>query len=153
MLSRILWPEMKTAVLIETMAGKGTELGRNFEEIAEMIEGVDASVRDHVGVCLDTCHIHDGGYGLAQGPETVLAEFDKVVGIKRLRAIHMNDSKNPVGAAKDRHERLGLGNIPLEAMKVLINHPWTRDLPFYLETPCDLDGYAEEIAMLKKMRV
>ena len=152
MLSSILWPEMKTAVLIETMAGKGTELGRNFEEIAAMIEGVDKAVRDHVGVCLDTCHVHDGGYGLAEDPVGVLEEFDKIVGIQKLRAIHLNDSKNPKGAAKDRHERLGLGNIPLETMKTLINHPWTRDLPFYLETPCDLDGYAEEIAMLKNMR-
>lgn len=152
MLNKILWPEMKTTVLIETMAGKGTELGRNFEEIAAMIEGVDPSVRDHVGVCLDTCHVHDGGYPLSEDPIGVLKEFDRVIGIHRLRAIHMNDSKNPVGAAKDRHERLGLGNIPLETMATLINHPWTRDLPFYLETPCDLDGYAEEIEMMKKLR-
>lgn len=152
MLNKILWPEMKTTVLIETMAGKGTELGRNFEEIAAMIEGVDPSVRDHVGVCLDTCHVHDGGYPLAEDPVGVLEEFDRIIGINRLRAIHMNDSKNPVGAAKDRHERLGLGNIPLETMATLINHPWTRDLPFYLETPCDLDGYAEEIEMMKKLR-
>ena len=152
MLNKILWPEMKTTVLIETMSGKGTELGRNFEEIAAMIEGVDPSVRDHVGVCLDTCHVHDGGYPLAEDPIAVLEEFDRVVGIKRLRAIHMNDSKNPMGSSKDRHERLGLGNIPLDTMATLINHPWTEKLPFYLETPCDLEGYAEEIEMMKRLK-
>lgn len=152
MLNTIMWQGMKTTVLLETMAGKGTELGRSFEEIAAVIDKLDASLKAHVGVCLDTCHVHDRGYPLAKDPDAVLSEFDSVIGIKYLKAIHMNDSKNEAGAAKDRHERLGMGNIPLEVMAYLINHPWTRDLPFYLETPCDLDGYAEEIALLKGLR-
>lgn len=152
MLSRILVPGMKTKVLIETMAGKGTELGRNFEELRRMIDGVDSNVRDSVGVCLDTCHVHDGGYALADDPIGVLEEFDRVVGLDRLFAIHVNDSMNVRGSAKDRHARLGEGNIPLEAMQTLITHPRTKHLPLYLETPCDLDGYAEEIALLSKIR-
>ena len=152
MLNRILWREMKTAVLIETMAGKGTELGRSFEEIAAMIDGVDPSVRDHVGVCLDTCHVHDGGYPLATDPDGVLREFDRVIGIDRLRAVHLNDSKNEMGAAKDRHEKIGLGNIPLETMTRLINHPQLKNIPFYLETPNELDGYREEIELLRGLR-
>ncbi len=152
MLSSILVPGMKTKVLIETMAGKGTELGRNFEEIAMMIESVDSSVRDCVGVCLDTCHIHDGGYNIAEDPDSVLEEFERVIGLDRLCAIHVNDSKNERGAAKDRHERLGIGHIPCAAIERFITHPKTAKIPVYLETPCDLDGYAEEIAMLKKMR-
>ncbi len=152
MLSSIMHSGMKTTVLLESMAGKGTELGRSFEELRAMIDRVDPSVRDKVGVCLDTCHVHDGGYNIATDPDGVLKEFDRVVGIDRLRAVHLNDSKNPVGAAKDRHERLGRGNIPLSAMERLVNHPSLRTLPFYLETPCELDGYAEEIALLKELR-
>jgi len=152
MLNTIMWQGMKTTVLLETMAGKGTELGRSFEEIAAVIDKLDASFKAHVGVCLDTCHVHDRGYPLAKDPDAVLSEFDSVIGIKYLKAIHMNDSKNEAGSAKDRHERLGMGNIPLEVMAYLINHPWTKDIPFYLETPCDLDGYAEEIALLKGLR-
>lgn len=152
MLSRILVPGMKTKVLIETMAGKGTELGRDFEEIRDMIDGVDSSVRDCVGVCLDSCHVHDAGYDLAKDPAGVLEEFDRVIGLDRLFAIHVNDSKNECGSKKDRHARLGEGNIPLDALATLITHPKTRNLPLYLETPSDLDGYAEEIAMLCSIR-
>lgn len=152
MLSKILVPGMKTRVLLETMAGKGTELGRNFEELKSIIDGVDESVRDIVGVCLDTCHIHDGGYDIAENPDGVLCEFDRVIGLEKLYAIHVNDSKNICGAAKDRHERLGCGYIPLESLKHIITHPKTIGLPVYLETPCDLDGYAEEISMLSEMR-
>ena len=152
MLNSIMWEGMKTTVLLETMAGKGTELGRNFEEIASVIDRLSPPLKHHVGVCLDTCHVHDGGYPIATDPESVLVEFDRVIGRKYLKAIHMNDSKNVMGAAKDRHEKLGLGNIPLESMAYLINHPWTDGVPVYLETPCDLDGYAEEIALLKGLK-
>ncbi len=152
MLSKILWRDMKTTVLLETMAGKGTELGRNFEEIAAIIDGVDPSVRDHVGVCLDTCHVHDGGYNIAYDPIGVIEEFDRVVGLERLRVIHLNDSKNVRGSSKDRHEKIGQGNIPLKAFKSLLEHPYVGELPFYLETPNDLDGYAAEIVMLKSMK-
>lgn len=152
MLSRIMWRGMGTKVLLETMAGKGTELGRNFEELAAIIDAVDPSVRDSVGVCLDTCHVHDGGYPIAEDPSGVLAQFDRVIGLDRLCAVHMNDSMNPMGAKKDRHAKIGEGYIPTEAMAKLINHPALKDVPFYLETPCDLDGYAEEIALLKSLR-
>lgn len=152
MLSKIITPGMKTTVLIETMAGKGTEIGKSFEEIAEIIDKTDPSVRDNVGVCLDTCHIHDGGYSVSEDPCAVLEEFDRIIGLDRLHAIHLNDSKNIMGSAKDRHEKLGLGHISLKSMETLINHPKLKDLPFYLETPNELDGYAEEIAMLKDMR-
>ncbi|MBR5447568.1 MAG: deoxyribonuclease IV [Clostridia bacterium] len=152
MLSRIMWSGMGTRVLLETMAGKGTELGRSFEEIAEIIDGVDASVRDKVGVCLDTCHVHDGGYVIAEDPCAVLDEFDRVIGLERLWAVHMNDSANVMGARKDRHARIGEGHIPVSAMETLICHPTLKKVPFYLETPCDLDGYAEEIALLKRLR-
>ena len=152
MLNRILVPGMKTKVLIETMAGKGTELGRSFEEIRTMLDGVDSALRDCVGVCLDTCHVHDGGYHVATDPEGVLREFDRVIGLEHLCAIHVNDSKNECGSAKDRHARLGEGFIPLEAIGSFVTHPSTIHLPLYLETPCDLDGYAEEIEILKNFR-
>ncbi len=152
LLNRVLWRGMRTKVLIETMAGKGTEIGRNFEEISAIINGVDEDLRQYVGVCLDTCHVHDGGYSIAEDVDGVLDAFDRVVGIDKLWAIHLNDSKNVKGAAKDRHERLGMGNIPLDSMSRLINHPKTRDLPFYLETPNELEGYAEEISLLKTLR-
>lgn len=152
MLNRILVPGMKTKVLIETMAGKGTELGRSFEEIRTMLDGVDSALRDCVGVCLDTCHVHDGGYHVATDPEGVLREFDRVIGLERLCAIRVNDSKNECASAKDRHARLGEGFIPLEAIGSFVTHPSTIHLPLYLETPCDLDGYAEEIEILKNFR-
>ena len=152
MLNAVLWPEMKTTVLLETMAGKGTEMGRNFEELRAVIDSIRPEVRDKVGVCFDTCHVHDAGYPLAEDPDGVLAEFDRVVGIDRLCAVHLNDSKNPRGAAKDRHEKIGQGEIGLDAITRLICHPMLRDKPFYLETPNELSGYGEEIALLKSLR-
>lgn len=151
MLNAILWPEMKTTVLLETMAGKGTEMGRSFEELREVIDHIRPEVRHKVGVCFDTCHVHDGGYPLAADPDGVLKEFDRVVGIQRLHAVHLNDSKNPMGSAKDRHEKIGEGFIGMEAITKIINHPMLRDIPFYLETPNELEGYGREIALLKEV--
>lgn len=146
-----LAPEQTTMLLLETMAGKGSEVGRSFEEIAAIIERID--LKDHVGVCLDTCHIWDGGYDVAGNLDGVLEEFDRAIGLDRLRAIHLNDSKNPCGAHKDRHEKLGLGFIGFDALAAVVNHPLLRDLPFYLETPHDeLSGYADEIERLKQTR-
>ena len=141
---------MNTTVLLETMAGKGTEVGRSFEELADIIERVER--KDRIGVCLDTCHIYDGGYDIVNDLDGVLAEFDKVIGLERLKAIHLNDDKNPMGSQKDRHEKIGKGTIGLEAFERIINHPSLRDLPFYLETPNDLAGYKEEIEILKALR-
>jgi len=141
-----------TVVLLETMAGKGSELGRNFEEISAMIDLVEPRWQSRVGVCLDTCHVSDGGYAIAEDPEGVLREFDRVIGLDRLKAVHLNDSKNPLGAHKDRHEKIGEGTLGLEGMKRIINHPAIRHLPFCLETPNELSGYAEEIALLRSLR-
>lgn len=150
-LNAVLAPEQTTTLLLETMAGKGSEVGRTFEEIAAIIDLVDLA--DHVGVCLDTCHVWDGGYDIACNLEGVLDEFDRIIGLERLRAIHLNDSKNPRAAHKDRHEKLGEGCIGFEALTAVVNHPKLRNLPFYLETPHDeLDGYAQEIARLKDVR-
>lgn len=150
-LNEVLEPRQTTMLLLETMAGKGSEVGRTFEEIAAIIDRVELS--DHVGVCLDTCHIWDGGYDIAGNLEGTLEEFDRVIGLERLRAIHLNDSKNPCGAHKDRHEQLGVGHIGFDALAAVTNHPALRDLPFYLETPHeDLAGYADEIARLKAAR-
>ena len=151
-LNAVLNPEQTTMLLLETMAGKGSEVGRTFEEIAAIIERVELG--DHVGVCLDTCHVWDGGYDVAGNLDGVLDEFDRVIGLERLRAIHLNDSKNPCAAHKDRHEKLGDGCIGFEALAAVTNHPKLRALPFYLETPHDeLDGYAKEIARLSSARV
>lgn len=148
----VLQPEQTTTLLLETMAGKGSEVGRTFEELAAIIERIDLD--DHVGVCLDTCHIWDGGYDIASNLDGVLKEFDQVIGLARLRAIHLNDSKNPCGAHKDRHEKIGEGCIGFDALTAVVCHPALRDLPFYLETPHDeLGGYAEEIAHLKAARI
>lgn len=152
MLNRVLAGGYRTPVLLETMAGKGTEMGRSFEELAAIIGQVDKGLRASVGVCLDTCHVWDGGYDLAHDLEGVLRSFDEVIGLERLRAVHCNDSKNPCGAHKDRHERIGEGHIGLDAFCQMVNHPCLRDLPFYLETPNDLDGYAREIALLKGLQ-
>ena len=150
-LNAVLQPQQTTLLLLETMAGKGSEVGRTFEEIAAIIERVELD--DHVGVCLDTCHVWDGGYDIAGDLDGVLEEFDRIIGLKRLRAIHLNDSKNPLGAHKDRHEQLGRGFIGFEALSAVTNHPALRDLPFYLETPHDdLSGYADEIERLKSAR-
>ena len=138
----------QTTVLLETMAGKGSEIGRTFEEIRAIIDRVDVPL----GVCLDTCHVWDGGYDIVDGLDGVLAEFDRVIGLGRLKAVHTNDSMNVRGAHKDRHERIGKGRIGLEAFRRIVNHPKLRDLPFYLETPCDLQGYKEEIALMKELQ-
>ena len=144
------YEDLNATVLLETMAGKGTEVGRSFEELADIIERVER--KDRIGVCLDTCHIYDGGYDIVNDLDGVLAGFDKVIGLERLKAIHLNDDKNPMGGQKDRHEKIGKGTIGLEAFERIINHPALRDLPFYLETPNDLAGYKEEIEILKALR-
>ena len=146
-LNAILRPALKTVVLLETMAGKGSEVGRTFEELRAIIDRVELS--DKVGVCLDTCHVHDGGYDIVNRLDWVLEQFDKVVGLGRLRAIHLNDSKNPLASHKDRHEVIGAGFIGLEALVRVVNHSALKNLPFYLETPNELPGYAAEIALMK----
>lgn len=147
LLNEVLHPEQTTTVLLETMAGKGTEVGRTFEELAAIISRVELS--DHMGVCLDTCHVHDGGYDIVNDLDGVLDEFDRVLGIDRLRAVHINDSKNPCGAHKDRHERIGQGYIGIDAFERIVTRPALRDLPFILETPNELPGYAAEIELLR----
>lgn len=146
-LNRILKPEQTTTVLLETMAGKGTEVGRSFEELSAILERVELS--DHMGVCLDTCHVYDAGYDIVNDLDGVLEAFDRVVGLEKLKAIHLNDSKNPFASHKDRHEKIGEGSLGLETFVKVINHPALRNLPFYLETPNELDGYAREIAVLR----
>ena len=148
MLNAILKPDQTTTVLLETMAGKGSEIGRSFEELREILDRVTLS--DHMGVCLDTCHVWDGGYDIVNHLDEVLTKFDRVIGLSRLKAIHLNDSLNPLGAHKDRHARIGEGYIGKEALIRIINHPALRKLPFYLETPNELDGYAAEIALLQE---
>ena len=148
MLNEILKPEQTTTVLLETMAGKGTEIGRNFEELKQIIDGV--KLKDHIGVCLDTCHIFDGGYDIVNNLDGVIEEFDKIIGLEKLYAIHLNDSKNPLGSHKDRHEKIGEGNIGLEAITRIINHPKLKHLPFFLETPNELEGYGKEIKILRE---
>ena len=150
LLNRIMVPGQSTTVLLETMAGKGSEIGRTFEELKTIIDKVE--VAEKIGVCLDSCHIWDGGYDVANDLDGVLNEFDSVIGLDRLKAIHLNDSLNILSAHKDRHAPIGKGKIGEEALSRIINHPKLRDLPFYLETPCDLDGYRKEIALLKSLR-
>lgn len=150
LLNEILHEDMQTTVLLETMAGKGTEIGRNFEELAMIIERVN--LKDKLGICMDTCHIHEGGYDIVNDLDGVLEEFDKIIGLERLKAIHLNDSKNPIGAHKDRHEEIGKGHIGLEAIRRIINHKKLRALPFYLETPLDNEGHKIEIELLRSMR-
>lgn len=148
LLNRVLKPEQTTTVLLETMAGKGTEIGRNFEEIAEIINRVE--LKEHMGVCLDTCHVYDGGYDIVKDLDGVLEEFDKVIGLHRLQAIHLNDSKNPFESHKDRHEKIGEGSLGMEAITNIINHPKLKHIPFFLETPNELEGYEKEIKLLRK---
>ena len=148
MLNSILKPEQTTTVLLETMSGKGSEVGSRFEELREIIDRIELS--DHLGVCLDTCHIWDGGYDIVNHLDEVLTEFDRVIGLSRLRAIHLNDSLNPLGAHKDRHARIGEGYIGAEALIRVVQHPALKHLPFYLETPNDPDGYAAEIALMRE---
>ncbi|MBR4080275.1 MAG: deoxyribonuclease IV [Clostridia bacterium] len=148
MLNRILWQDMHTTVLLETMSGKGSEVGSRFEELREIIDRV--ALKDKLGVCLDTCHVSDAGYDIVNDLDGVLTQFDKIVGLERIKAVHINDSKNPLGAHKDRHEKIGLGTIGAEGILRVMTHPALRHLPFNLETPNDLDGYAAEIALLKE---
>ena len=148
-LNEILWKEQSTTVLLETMAGKGSEVGRSFEELKRIIDGVE--LKEKLGVCLDTCHVYDAGYDIVNNLDKVLDEFNRVIGLDTLKAIHINDSKNTFESHKDRHEKIGEGSIGIEAFKRIINHPKLRDLPFYLETPNELDGYEKEIALLKSL--
>lgn len=148
LLNQVLKPEQHTTVLLETMAGKGSEIGSRFEELREILDRAD--LKEHMGVCLDTCHVWDGGYDIVNHLDQVVAEFDRIIGLPRLKAVHLNDSMNPLGAHKDRHARIGEGHIGADAMVRIINHPAFRELPFYLETPNELPGYAQEIAFLQE---
>ena len=148
-LNRLFEENVTTTVLLETMAGKGSEVGRSFEELRSIIDRVEK--KELLGVCLDTCHVFDGGYDIRENLDGVLACFDEVIGLNRLKAIHLNDSLNSLGSHKDRHAKIGEGMIGLSAMEQIINHEKLRHLPFYLETPNELPGYAEEIALLKKL--
>ena len=150
-LNNVLRPEQTTTVLLETMTGKGSEVGGRFEELREIIDRVD--LQEKVGVCLDTCHVFDAGYDIVNDLDGVLSQFDRVIGLGRLRAVHINDSKNPLASRKDRHETIGNGHIGLEALGRVINHPQLRTLPFLLETPNELPGYAAEIALLKSLYI
>ena len=150
LLNELIVPGQKTVILLETMAGKGTEMGRSFEDLYGILEQL--LYPEHVGICLDTCHISDGGYDLNSDLDGVIDSFDHVLGLSKLYAIHLNDSKNPTGAHKDRHEKLGEGFLGEETIARIINHPSLRALPFYLETPNDLEGYRKEISMLKSRR-
>ena len=148
-LNEVIFEDMTTTVLLETMAGKGSEIGKTFEELNEIIKRVEQS--DKVGVCLDTCHVHDGGYDIVNSLDEVLEHFDRVIGLDRLKALHLNDSKNPIGAHKDRHEKIGEGYIGLDAFEKIVNHPVLSTLPMFLETPNELDGYAKEIELLRSL--
>ncbi len=147
-LNNILKEEQTTTILLETMSGKGTEIGKNFKELKAIIDNVNLSHK--IGICFDTCHMYDAGYDIVNNLDNVLEEFNSIIGIDKLKAIHINDSKNPFGSHKDRHEKIGMGYIGLEAFKRIINHPLLRKLPFYLETPNELSGYAYEIELLKR---
>lgn len=149
LLNKVIKKDQTTKILLETMSGKGTEIGRNFNEIKAIIDGVN--LNEHIGVCLDTCHVFDGGYDIVNNLDNVLDEFDDVIGLDKLCAIHLNDSKNILGSHKDRHEKIGLGNIGLDAIGNIINHEKLKNLPFFLETPNELDGYAKEISLLKSI--
>lgn len=148
MLNEILTKEQTTTVLLETMSGKGSEVGRNFEELKAIIDKV--KLKDKLGVCLDTCHIWDGGYDVVNNFDGVLDEFDKIIGLEKLKAIHLNDSKNDLASHKDRHEKIGEGKIGLDAISKIINNDRIKELPFYLEMPNEIDGYEREIELLKK---
>lgn len=147
-LNEVLTEEQRTTVLLETMSGKGSEIGRNFEELRQIIDRVE--LKDKLGVCLDTCHVWDGGYDIVNDLDGVFEEFDRTIGLDRLKAIHLNDSMNGLGSHKDRHARIGEGEIGLEALVRVIRHPATEGIPFILETPNDDEGWAREIALLRK---
>ena len=147
-LNEVLTKEQSTTVLLETMSGKGSEVGRNFQELRQIIDQVE--LKEKLGVCLDTCHVWDGGYDIVSDLDGVFTEFDQIIGLDRLKAIHLNDSMNGLGSHKDRHARIGEGEIGLEALVRVINHPATKGVPFILETPNDDEGWAREIALLRK---
>lgn len=147
MLNRLLTPEQHTTVLLETMSGKGSEVGSRFEELAEIIDRTEC--KERLGVCLDTCHVYDAGYDIVNHLEEVLEEFDRVIGLERLKAVHVNDSKNPFASHKDRHEKIGEGYLGLEVLRDVVHHPKLSHLPFCLETPNELSGYAREIELLR----
>lgn len=149
-LNTVLHGDMTTTVLLETMAGKGTEIGKGFEELQSIIERVELS--DKIGVCLDTCHVFDAGYDIVNDLDGVLEHFDKIIGISRLRALHLNDSKNPFASHKDRHEKIGLGSIGEKAFENIVNNKYLRELPMFLETPNELSGYKAEIALLRSLQ-
>ena len=147
-LKNALRHDYPVTVLLETMAGKGSEIGGRFEELKDILDAVGS---ESLGVCLDTCHVYDGGYDIVNDLDGVLAEFDRVIGLNRLHALHLNDSKNPFASHKDRHECLGKGSLGLEAFRRIVNHPYLKDKPMILETPNELPGYAEEIRILREM--
>lgn len=148
-LNLLLEEEFHTMILLETMAGKGSEVGRSFKELRSIIDQVEK--KDQLGICMDTCHVFDGGYDIVNDLEGVLEQFDTVIGLDRLKAIHINDSMNGLASHKDRHAKIGEGNIGLSAMEHIINHPFLKQLPFYLETPNELEGYQKEIELLKSL--
>ena len=148
MLNDIITPEQNTVVLLETMAGKGSEVGRSFEEIKAILDNMKHPQK--VGVCMDSCHVSDGGYDIIHDLDGLLSEFDRVIGLDKLKAMHINDSMNPPGAHKDRHAKIGEGHLGFQTFVSIINHPALKNLPFILETPNELDGYAKEIAMLRE---
>lgn len=150
LLNDVIFEQQTTTILLETMSGKGSEVGRSFEELRAIIDKV--KLEEKLGVCLDTCHVYDAGYDIVNRLDDVLNEFDHILGLNRLKAIHINDSKNPFESHRDRHELIGNGYIGEEAMKRIVNHPQLTHLPFYLETPNDLQGYAREIALLKSWK-
>ena len=147
-LRKALEPDYPVMVLLETMAGKGSEIGGRFEELRAILDAVGSA---RVGVCLDTCHVYDGGYDIVNDLDGVLAEFDRVIGLDRLKALHLNDSKNPFASHKDRHERIGKGSLGVETFRKIVNHPALRGKPMILETPNELPGYAQEIALLRAL--
>lgn len=149
MLNQILKPNQSTIVLLETMAGKGSEIGKTFQELKQILDRVE--LQEKMGVCFDTCHVYDAGYDIVNNLDGVLEEFDKIIGLDKLFAIHLNDSKNPIGSHKDRHEKIGKGYIGIDAIARVINHPSLKHLPFILETPNDLEGYGEEIKLLRSL--
>ena len=150
-LNALLKKEQTTLVLLETMAGKGSEVGGTFEELRRIMDKVE--LKEKLGVCLDTCHVYDGGYDIVRNLDGVLADFDRIIGLHRLYAVHINDSKNPFGSHKDRHEKIGQGSLGLDTFKQVINHPGFRHLPFYLETPNEVEGYGEEIRLLRSLYI
>lgn len=149
MLNDIITQNQTTLILLETMSGKGSEVGRNFEEIKKIIDNVE--LNEHLGVCIDTCHLYSAGYDIVNDMDSVLEEFDKIIGIDRLKAVHLNDSMTVFGSHKDRHAEIGKGTLGIDAIGKIINNEYLRDLPFYLETPLDSSGHAKEIAILKEL--